>query len=261
MEQFAEDLKTALGLREREHIAIVGGGGKTSLMFALATELKSAGHTVLTTTTTKIWHKEAACASCLLLNPSEGSWHDSVIGGLKKHGHVFLGRRLLSSGKVEGINRRDADALYREHPADFLVAEADGAAGCPLKAPAPHEPVIPASATTVIAVMGLEALGKRLKPELVFRLQRFQSLTGLSPGMRVTPEALKNLFHPSKGLFKGAPPSARRVAFLNKRDLLLEDQQAFKLADLLMQQRVSAVERVVIGSVARGVYSVKRNSA
>ena len=41
-------------------IAIVGAGGKTSLMFRLAEEFSNAGETVLTTTTTKILVPETA---------------------------------------------------------------------------------------------------------------------------------------------------------------------------------------------------------
>jgi len=258
LETTVTDLATALDLRARAHIAIVGGGGKTSLMFALADELVVSGYRVLTTTTTKIRHREALSAPLAVFNLPESARHERIARGLDKHKHVFFGRKLLSSGKVEGIDPLGADALYREHPADFLIAEADGAAGRPLKAPAPHEPVIPASATVVIAVMGLEAMGKNLTPELVFRLERFQALTGISLGMRVTPESLVRLFHSSKGLFKGAPPSARRVAFLNKRDLLSDHQEAFKLVDLLIRQPVSAVDRVVVGTVHGGVYSVSR---
>ena len=106
--------------------------------------------------------------------------------------------------------------------------------------------------------MGLEALGKSVKPELVFRLERFQEVTGLSPGMEVTPEALVELFHSSEGLFKGTLKSARRVAFLNKLDLLLDDQNARKLADLLIRHPSSLLDRVVIGSIHSGVYSVIR---
>ncbi len=59
MSELRMGLISALGLGPREHIAIVGGGGKTSLCFALAEELLRTGTRVITTTTTKVWHKEA----------------------------------------------------------------------------------------------------------------------------------------------------------------------------------------------------------
>ena len=54
METLAKDLTTALGLGAKEHVAIVGAGGKTSLMFALAEELRMHGGRIVTGTTTKV---------------------------------------------------------------------------------------------------------------------------------------------------------------------------------------------------------------
>ena len=261
MEITVKDLTTALGLGSREQVAIVGGGGKTSLMFALAEERMLAGHRVLTTTTTKTWHQEAGRAPCLVLTRLDSAWHERVAAGLDEHGHVFLARHILDSGKVEGIDPLEADALYRERKADYLLLEADGAAGRPLKSPASHEPVIPSLTTVVIAIIGLEALGKSVEPAIVFRLEQFQAVTGLSPGMTVTPEALLELFLSSDGLFKGTPKSARRVAFLNKRDLLSDDKNARKLAGLLTRHPGSLLDRVVIGSIHHKAYSVVMNSA
>ncbi|MCJ7654933.1 MAG: putative selenium-dependent hydroxylase accessory protein YqeC, partial [Dehalococcoidia bacterium] len=46
--------KEALDIRPGEVISLVGGGGKTTLMFALARELALGSGCVITTTTTKI---------------------------------------------------------------------------------------------------------------------------------------------------------------------------------------------------------------
>ena len=48
-------LTDALAIRDREVISLVGGGGKTALMFALGKELSSRLKGVILTTTTKIW--------------------------------------------------------------------------------------------------------------------------------------------------------------------------------------------------------------
>jgi len=247
-------LISALGLGPREHIAIVGGGGKTSLCFALSEELLQVGRKVITTTTTKVWDKEANRASCVVFCPSGSPSYEDLKEGLKRDGHIFVAQGLLESGKVEGITRVMADSLFLDLQVDYVIIEADGAAGRPVKAPAPHEPVIPSSATMIIAMIGLEAVGRPLDPEIVFRLELFRDITGLEDGEPITPTALARVFQSPNGLFKGAPDSARRIAFLNKLDLLSSEEEGRTLARLLLRDPHAPVERVVMGSIEKGIF-------
>jgi len=230
MEKAFGDLSSALGLGPREHLALVGGGGKTTVMFALAGELCKKGKKVVTTTTTKIWVREGNQAPGTIFLTSGLGWEGLVRTGLCDHGHVFVGREILSTGKVAGISKPVADALFGSSRVDYLIVEADGAAGRPVKAPASHEPLIPDSATVVIAVMGLDALWARFDETNVFRADRFEKITGVRPGEKMTPETLARLFSSPEGLFKGAPDRSRRIAFLNKADVLENDREARFLA-------------------------------
>ena len=245
-----KDLASALGLGSREHVAIVGGGGKTSLMFALADELRLGGRRVVTTTTTKVRKREAYRSPCVSFIPSEMIWQKSL------RDSVFVAQSRLESGKIEGIPTALADAIYQEPQVDYLILEADGAAGRPVKAPAGHEPVIPSSASVTVAMMGLEALGKQLDNKVVFRLDQFKEVTGLKRGDTLTSKTLSKIFCAPKGLFKGTPMSATRVAFLNKLDLLTNDREAKELAELLLQDLNSPVDRVVVGSIEKKHYLV-----
>ena len=251
-----KDLTSALGLGSREHVAIVGGGGKTSLMFALADELRLGGRRVVTTTTTKVRKREAYRSPCVSFIPSEMIWQKSLRDSLDRHGHVFVAQSRLESGKIEGIPTALADAIYQEPQVDYLILEADGAAGRPVKVPAGHEPVIPSSASVTVAMMGLEALGKQLDKKVVFRLDQFKEMTGLKPGDTLTSKALAKIFCAPKGLFKGTPMSATRVAFLNKLDLLTNDREAKELAELLLQGINTPVDQVIIGSIEKKHYLV-----
>ena len=254
METMEKDLTSALGLGPREHVAIVGGGGKTTIMLALAQELRLRGHRVVTTTTTKVWHSEVRRSPRVILSSSDTALHETIRKDLIELGHVFVGRSILESGKVEGVSPLFADELYQAPWVDYLISEADGSAGRPLKAPAQHEPVIPSSASVVVAIMGLEALGRRLEPEVAFRLEQFTKVTGLERGEMLTPNGIARVFQAPEGLFKGAPGSARRVAFLNKMDLLSDEQGGRKLADLLLLFPHSLIERVVMGSIMKKTY-------
>jgi probable selenium-dependent hydroxylase accessory protein YqeC len=256
LETVVGKLSSALALEAREHLALVGAGGKTTLMFALAKELRRAKKRVLTSTTTKIWHQQASNSPYVAFIKSDSSWKDALRDALQAHGHAFLGHSLLESGKVQGINPSRADELYEDKEIAYLIVEADGSAGHPVKAPAEYEPVIPTSATKVVGMIGLEALGKRLSPEIVFRIGLFGKLTRLAIGERLTPTVLSKLFLHPEGLFKGTPGSAKRVAFLNKLDLLQEEREARELADLVLGDKDSRVDRVVIGSVTEGIYEI-----
>ncbi|MEW6668173.1 MAG: selenium cofactor biosynthesis protein YqeC [Thermodesulfobacteriota bacterium] len=256
MTRSVHTLAEALGFGEREHLALVGAGGKTSLLLALAGELQRAGKGVLASTTTKMWQHEAAQLGGILFLGSAPAWREDLRKGLQEKGIVFLAEGSLDSGKVQGVGSEVLDELFREEDVDCLVVEADGSAGHPVKAPAGHEPVIPGTATGVVALMGLEALGRPAGPETVFRMEAFQRVTGIRPGEPLSPAALAGLFGHAEGVFKGAPAQSRRIVFLNKRDLVPGDEGAVALADHILGHDHPRVERVVIGSLRDKVYKI-----
>ena len=102
--------------------------------------------------------------------------------------------------------------------------------------------------------MGLEAIGKQLDKKVVFRLDQFKEVTGLKREDTLTSKTLAKVFCEPKGLFKGTPMSATRVAFLNKLDLLTNDREVKELAELLLQGLNAAVDRVVVGSIEKKHY-------
>ncbi|MCP4579916.1 MAG: putative selenium-dependent hydroxylase accessory protein YqeC [Deltaproteobacteria bacterium] len=253
MEKSYHGLITALGLGPKEHVAVVGGGGKSTLCFALAEALSLNGARVISTTTTKVRQAEANAFPRLVLTASGGPGPEAIKKGLDEACNVFVGREFLQNGKVDGISSTLADDLFRMPGVEYVIIEADGAAGRPLKAPAAHEPVIPDSVTTVIALMGLKALGKPLGPDMVFRPALFKALTGLEDGDILNPEGLAGAFDGRMGLFKNTPVSARRMVFLNQLDVLPDDRSARDLARHLISTQ-SSVERVVLGSFRSGEF-------
>ncbi len=261
MNRKAKGLIDALALGAREHIALVGGGGKTTLMFALADELMRKGKRVLASTTTKVWHREALEYEKVLLIEDDGDWKNKKAEGLKSKGTAFVGKSILESGKVEGISASLADEIFHDSNVDYLVVEADGSAGRPLKAPAEHEPVVPSSVTMVVAMMGLEAMSARLNEATAFRLEQVRSITGIETGGILTPRALSKVFLHPAGLFKGAPEGARRVVFLNKEDLVEEDTRAVELADILLADPMKKIDRVILGSLNLGVFRIIKKKA
>lgn len=249
----AIELAAAFEGSPRAHLVIVGAGGKSSLMVALSREQRRAGVRVLSTTTTKVWLRQALEVGDLVLSDEDG-WRSRLERALFIRKGVFLGRRRLPTGKVEGIRPELADTLFRSQGIDSLLVEGDGAAGRPLKAPRAGEPVVPSTATRVVAVMGLEALGKPLEHEVVHRMERFTAVTGASPGTILTAPVLVRVFSSPAGLFQGTPDGARRTVFLNQLDRVPKPEDACELARAVLESPEARVREVIIGSVHQERY-------
>ncbi len=250
------DLVSALGLGPREHIAIVGGGGKSALMFALANALSRAGARVATTTTTKVWLAQARLAPHVIFRHNHPLWREDLGRGLSESKSVFVAERPLENGKAQGIDAAVCDDLFTSGAADYIIAEADGAAGRPIKAHAPHEPVIPQSSTVVVAMAGLDCLGRPANSLTVFRLDFFLRMSGLREGQTLTPESISRLFKGVAGLFRGSPPEARLVVFLNKLDHLMGDQEAISLGRRILKTSFLPLDRVICGSLREQRYRI-----
>lgn len=142
--------------------AVIGSGGKTSLIEQLAQELQSRG-TVLICTTTKMWRP--AEGECICHTKEE------TIAALKTGKTVYI-------GEINQQNKLIPPAFDGWWLlADFVLVEADGAAGLPLKAHAPHEPVLPESCAKVICVVGASGIGKPIET-VAHRPDRFAALCG-----------------------------------------------------------------------------------
>lgn len=245
----------ALDLGAREHVATVGGGGKTTLGIRLAQALVRKGRRVVLTTTTKVWSEEAEGYARLLLCPAGSDVRRETGNALEGTRLVFIAGEVLDTGKLDGISPEQADLIFNAPTPEYVIVEADGAAGRPVKAPYGNEPVIPGSATVVIAVMGLESIGAPLDSNTVFRLSRFERLTGLKQGQPLDPAALVHLFQGPQGLFRGTPASAKRIVFMNKTDLCKNMAAAEHLAGLLIND-AAGVDRVIMGSLYSDTYAL-----
>lgn len=212
-------LREALGIHKKEVISLVGAGGKTTLMFALAKELMTAGPCVITTTTTKILEPSLLETEKLILNDDEDELLGELRDKINEHRHITIARKKLVSGKLIGITPEMAIRVARLNRVSHLIIEADGAARHSLKAPNETEPVIPANASLVIAVVGIDALGRQIGEETVFRASLAATLLQVSLGTIISAELVAKLVTHPWGIAKGSPETARIVPFINKLDL------------------------------------------
>lgn len=229
-------------------IALVGGGGKTSLLHALGKAFAESGQSALCTTSTRlslphpdVWRRVTLCDDPMDLVVPKGET-------------LLTARHAQPDGdpnKVYGYSATVLDSLWTRRAADWIVVEADGAAGRPLKAPAGHEPVIPSLSTIVIAIIGLGCLHRPFTEETAFRLEQIAIITDMQPGDPITPGAVaKILLHP-RGLFKNCPQNAKRLLFCNQSDLPEAFGAGMDLADILMTNRSARIDGMYIGSLER----------
>ncbi len=221
-------LLESIGLRPGQIAAAVGGGGKTSLLRALARECAGAGwRPVIMTTTTHI----------LAPGNSEGALFLGEAASVKdrldrqfRHlpeiitlARARAGEVPVPAGgagetkmKLRGFGAAETGFFRPEEGA--LLVEADGSRGLPIKAPGPDEPVIPPETDIVLGVVGLDALGEPIDEDHVFRPERLAEVADMATGEAVTAESIGRLAAHPEGLFRRAPAGARKIIILNKSE-------------------------------------------
>lgn len=236
-------LKEALGLKRGEMLALIGAGGKTTTLFYLAHELWEAGEKVLVTTTTKIFKPTKPHVHKLYLAQELEPLLDEL-AKIKEPLIVGAGSGLDDAGKLTGLPLEWFDRL-REKQTDWILIEADGAAGRPFKVPEDHEPVVPYDCPLTVWVMGVKVLGQPLTPQWVHRAERAAELLGANMGTTVTEDLILKLVKNPLGCLKGIAPKSRKVALINQADSTEEAKQASSLGKALLGH---GFEQVVITS-------------
>lgn len=234
-------------------LSLTGAGGKTSLMFHLARVLSASGKRVLVTTTTKILTPTARECCTVLVDPDPEVIAGWAFFGSRNGAVTAAARREAESGKLIGYPPEAIAFFQRCGMFDWILVEADGSSRRPLKAHAPHEPVVPSCSTVLVAVAGLEALGQPLTGEWVFRADIAAPLLGIEAGDSIGAAALARLVVHPRGLFTGAPPGARRFVFLNQADTLRRLLQAAQIAAVVKEKAPPVAEALLVGQALDGV--------
>ncbi len=232
-------LAASLGMLDggHHHVAFVGGGGKTTLAFALAGQLP--GGTVVTSTTKMGADQHRGLP--VLLSPSDEEIRTAIGDST-----VVVWDRVVGT-KAVGVDRASCDRWFGV--ADHVVVEADGSRRLPFKAPGVDEPVVPATATLVVSVIGAEALGKVIV-DSCHRPLRVAALAGCRPSERLDPERAAAVLLHARGARREIPARARLAVAINAVD----DRSAGPTAELVsvIKKREPAMTVVVIAREADG---------
>ena len=161
-----------VNISEQLHIikgvtAVIGSGGKTTLLRILAEELSG---TVILTTSTHI----LPFAGIPLL----------VTDDIEQVRRALALHRVICMGTPAAEGKLTAPALPFS---DYVIVEADGSKRLPLKAHASHEPVIPENTRKTVCVAGASGFGKPVE-QAVHRPELFCARTGAHMSSIITPE-------------------------------------------------------------------------
>lgn len=227
-----DKLQDALGLdlKKQNIISLVGGGGKTTTMCRLQKEYENAHIPSIVTTTTHIQSLEE---EWFLGEPS--------IKGLKERLETF-GKAWCGEVTKKGKLQSFPESFLKEmvslgYP---TIIEADGARRCPCKAPGSQEPVLVPETTVVLALYGMDALGKQIK-EICFRPELVARILEKTEEDILTPHDLAVLAASEHGGRKSVTEQMDYQVLLNKADGQKEQDAARQIAKELMHLGVERV--------------------
>lgn len=255
----AENPATIFQIQKKEIISITGSGGKTTLLFCLAAELRKRG-SVLLTTSTKIAVPQSGFD---FLYTSLSAYQDAV---KTKKAEIFAETGLTDASpknaasslwgntvtclgeKVPGIAKLTTvgyKALCRIcSDFDYCLIEADGSRRLPLKFWKAYEPVIYDFSTKAIGILPIKVYGKVPSADFIYNFEGYQAYIGQEP---VNGQTIAQLLAYPEGLFKN---------FFGPRYILInqveteEDFKHFKE----VQSAFRGTEKLVYGSAKEGIF-------
>lgn len=233
-------------------VTIIGGGGKTSLMYYLLTLLKNLDCSVIAATTTKLSSQYRSGHSFVEIKTiADGYQAIEKVRGVPELATLIYGPDSHGSGKMLGISGDRIDQLAARGRDIVIVVEGDGSAGKSLKGHLDSEPVIPKASSIVIVVIGIDSVGVKLTCQHVHRPERVSELIGSIPESLITTAMITQLlFHP-QGYLHNCPKQSEIVFFINKVESINEQTEAEKLAIQILAYQHPQVCGVIIGSVLK----------
>lgn len=243
------ELKNLLNINKGCMVSIAGAGGKTTLMFTLAEELRD--NKTLVTTTTKIYEPAASRYDFIAI----GQESFSKIKGNSSEGIYIYGSSISKEGKLVGVRPDELKGLDLYF--DFILVEADGSKEKSIKGWNETEPVICSDTAKTIGVLSIENIGKQVNENNVHRLKEFINISGSRENQPIEEEHIASMIFHKSGLFKNS--SGERILFINKADMPEQMHLAENLAEYIKERNktLCLIDRIIIGSLKYRCYIEK----
>lgn len=223
----------ALGLEQKSYkqISIVGAGGKTTTLEAIAADCMVKKIPAFVTTTTHMFYPDEKW----VFTDSQDEVY--IRKEWKISGVLWVGSR-CGLQKIESPSDRVLDFLVKLDA--FLLVEADGAKRLPFKVPGENEPVILRGTDCVLGVLGMDAFGCRIG-EVCFRADKTASFLAKQKDNILTKTDYVNVIQSREGLQKGVETSMDFKVILNKADTIVQKEQAMSIRKLLYECGITEV--------------------
>ncbi|MGI8551486.1 MAG: selenium cofactor biosynthesis protein YqeC [Dehalococcoidia bacterium] len=251
-------LHRAFDMGDREVVSIVGGGGKTTILYRLAAETVAAGGKAIVTGTTRFTPPEGMPLPHAVFATSQAELLAGLRSALEQFSLVVVGTGWGNKGRILPVESAWLPEIAALPGVRAVIAEADGSKGRPFKAPAAHEPVVAVATTLLVSVVGIDVLGKPLLPEFVHRAEIAAALTGRTVGSAVDAEVIARLLLDARGGRKGLPPAARWLPVINKVEI---PQQLAKARQIAHRLLAGGAQRVIVARAAHASPVVELASA
>ncbi len=236
--------REAFGIEKGDMVALIGAGGKTSLLVGIGYELAELGWRVLATSTVPMPRDKIELMPAAL--PADAPT-EVVSQALTVARFVFLHGPVVPGG-ARGVAAERVTRLPDMIDADILLIEADSADGLPLKAPREGEPALPDGVTLVIPVASFAAVGLPLDDAHVYNARAMVRVCALPEGMPVKPSWIAQVVRDEQLGMRGVPAHVRTVAFFNQTPMTPYNRRRARAAAKIALMH-STLRAVALGEV------------
>ncbi len=237
-------MEKILKLTNFKHYALVGAGGKTTLVNRLTEALRKKDKILVSSTTT-------------FIKPNITSYdfidyyynQEYELSSVKHPGIYLIGKGKTREDLVMGLNKEDIE--YLSGGFDHAIIECDFSNGRPLKGFRDFEPIIPNTTEVTIGIIDIQSLGLLVNSTNIHHLDKYIELTGSTIGSLVTINHLSKIVDDDNALFKHAV--GKKVLFINKVEKELDQALALTLFERINLERL---DMVIEGSLIMQRYDI-----
>ena len=206
----------------------VGGGGKSSSIWAIGDTLRMMGYKVRISTTTKVDLKEFSNYDCCFIdNPL--AMEKAILD--EREGLLLVKGIWEEKGKYFGVENNYFDSI--DIPLDTIVlVEGDGAKRKPFKIPKSHEPVVPKNSAALFVVMGASIINEEITEQNCYNIDR--GLTLLKERKKVF--SIDNLLYLIEKGWLPEKDSMPTIFLINQSDLKGKTDLGMTLAKMLWEK-------------------------
>lgn len=221
-------------------IALLGGGGKTTLMRRLGAELSASGKKVLLTSLTKMLNDPD---DNVLFTNDTG--RDDIKAMMDVNNPLYLMMEIEDEAKLRGLTAESLEEI--QSLADVCIFECDGARSHPIKCHSDFDPVVPEFASHVIIIVGAEIINTTVNDGVVHRPDLFMQKWKIDANFVMHPDFVADVVTSEHGYLEKIPHHQETIFYINKTDLNINAAR-----DLAKEISARSQCHVWIGSLKSG---------